>query len=59
MIQTPDGVTFKDFIVTCHTDGCEAEGLPVQLMIEIGGMLAFCGPCGQQIEDIAPLPDKV
>ena len=46
--------------VTCHTDGCENEGVPIEVdrSIDVGdgevveSPTVVCGPCGQQITDI-------
>ena len=59
MMETPDGAIFEEFIVTCRTKGCDAEDFPVKLFVEVTGMLVYCGPCGQKIEDIEPIPDEV
>lgn len=45
---------YEDFIVTCHTDGCENSEIPIEVKIDISGMLVFCGPCALPIEDIVP-----
>jgi hypothetical protein len=47
--------------VTCHTDGCANNGIPIELdltytdpdtgeTVTVGGVI--CGPCGQPITDI-------
>ena len=49
--------------VTCHTGGCENDGIPLQLDLTaydletgepIPGELCpvVCGPCGQPIDDV-------
>jgi len=47
-------------VVTCHTDGCAANGDPreMDLLLEVDGdfvqiHVVMCGACGQQITDIA------
>lgn len=54
-------VIFEEFIVTCHTDGCENAEIPIQVSVDISGMLVYCGPCAVKIEDIVPVEqvDKV
>lgn len=46
--------------VTCHTEGCELEGVArtVNLFPNGGGAVwrAQCSPCGQMITDVVPLP---
>lgn len=37
--------------VTCHTDGCVNEGIPVTFTCL---PLVICGGCGNQITDITP-----
>jgi hypothetical protein len=48
--------------VTCRTDGCENNGIPIDLDLDIvdenGAVTGqvgtvVCGPCGQQITDIS------
>ena len=41
------------FTVTCHTDGCMNQGIPIELEYaeEFGVPDAYCGPCGQPITD--------
>jgi hypothetical protein len=46
---------------TCHTEGCENDGVPVELALsfEMDGMtmwvdVVYCGACGQEITDVVP-----
>jgi hypothetical protein len=48
-------------IVTCHTDGCTSQGVPIPMELsytdptsgtEITVATVICGACGQQITDI-------
>lgn len=50
---------FKDFIVTCHTEGCENENIGIEFPVDIAGMLVYCGPCMTLIEDFVPVDNKV
>lgn len=55
-------------MVTCHTGGCENEGVPIDAMTqwqdEETGETRYtdavvCGPCGQPITDVdPPLPER-
>lgn len=50
-------------VVTCHTDGCESAGRPIEIDVTyvdgetgetqwVGGVC--CGACGQLITDVVP-----
>lgn len=42
---------FENCTVTCHTDGCFAEGVEIVVLRPVGGDVA-CGSCGNDIHDI-------
>ena len=43
-------------VATCHTEGCENAGVGITFLNP--AQVIICGPCGRQIEDIAPpIPD--
>ncbi len=58
-METENETVFEDFIVTCHTEECENAEIPIEVPIDISGMLVYCGPCAIQIKDIVPVADKV
>jgi hypothetical protein len=54
--------------VTCHTDGCENDGVPIEMDLTVEWVdewgethtstvtSVVCGPCGQPITDIQDVP---
>lgn len=40
--------------LTCHTAGCDNAGLPIPMDMSAADV-AYCGVCGQPIEDIRPV----
>ena len=37
------------YICTCHTDGCENNGIGIEILDPAD--MVICGPCGQEITD--------
>jgi hypothetical protein len=54
-MEIQDEAIYEDFIVTCHTKGCENKDISIEVKIDISGMLVFCGPCSKPIKDIVPV----
>ena len=50
-----DEIIFADFIVTCHTDGCENSDIAIIIGADAENPIVVCGPCGQQITDVQPV----
>jgi hypothetical protein len=44
---------FKEYTVTCHTDGCGNAEAAITLLAPIVDPNFVCGVCGQAITDIA------
>lgn len=41
----------KTMRLTCHTDGCENSGVPIDLVVPESTESFSCGPCATQITD--------
>lgn len=39
---------------TCHTNGCENQGIPIPIPEDAGAVV--CGVCGEPITDLATEP---
>lgn len=44
-----DEVELAEFAVTCHTQGCENEGIEITVMAVADNPTVVCGPCGADI----------
>lgn len=40
------------YTVTCHTEGCDNEDVPITLKAAKTDPFIQCGPCGVQITDL-------
>lgn len=47
-----DEIKFKDYTVTCKTNGCMNKDIPITLPAPEINPNFVCGPCGQSITDI-------
>jgi len=49
-----------DFIVTCHTEGCDNADIPIDIIVEDAEPIVICGVCSVTIIDIVakPTPKK-
>jgi hypothetical protein len=45
-------IVFSDFIVTCHTDGCQNEDIPITISADAENPKIVCGPCAHFITDV-------
>lgn len=43
--------------LTCETDGCGNQGVPITLEVPVGVTAAVCGVCGQPIPFPGPDPE--
>lgn len=50
-----DNVEFTEFNVTCHSAGCENADITIRVNAVADNPYVVCGPCGNQIEDVAPV----
>lgn len=48
-----DEIEFKDYTVTCETDGCENTNIPITLPAPTVNPYFICGACGQNITNVA------
>lgn len=44
--------TFKQYLVTCSSSGCENENIQIEIQAEDDTPIVICGPCSNQITDI-------
>lgn len=52
-------MTQHEYTATCHTEGCGNADIPISMVYDddfgpLSGV--YCGPCGQEITDLAGLP---
>lgn len=45
--------TMVTVVITCHTRGCENDGIPIELQAPEDSTFV-CGPCEQPITDVVP-----
>lgn len=52
MSETDEEPTMVEVTVTCGTDGCTNQGIPITITTPEGGAI-MCGPCGASLNETA------
>jgi hypothetical protein len=52
-----DTLELARYLATCHTAGCENEGIALDILAAAVGPVVLCGPCMAVIEDVVAFPE--